>query len=86
MRTIANRWESAIGGVEGGVVPPLIFQARVVSYRPGGIDEAWKLDPRETGIESAVRAAPRVSTPDQTAADESLPRTVRALTRRAIAA
>ncbi len=60
-----------IRGVEGGVIPPLNAQARVISYRPGGADESWKLDPREAGIESDVRAAPLASTPDQTAADES---------------
>jgi anthranilate phosphoribosyltransferase len=60
-----------IRGVEGGVIPPLNSQARVISYRPGGADESWKLDPREAGIESDVRAVPLASTPDQTAADES---------------
>ncbi|MBI3606488.1 MAG: anthranilate phosphoribosyltransferase [Nitrospirae bacterium] len=60
-----------IRGVEGGVVPPLNAQARVISYLPGGADESWKLDPREAGIESDVRAVPLASTPDQTADDES---------------
>jgi anthranilate phosphoribosyltransferase len=60
-----------IRGVEGGVVPPLNSQARVISYRPGGADESWKLDPREAGIESDVRAVPLAFTPDQVAADES---------------
>ncbi len=60
-----------IRGVEGGVIPPLNAQARVISYHPGGTDESSKLDPREAGIESAVRAAPLASTTDQTAADES---------------
>ncbi|MEO6665538.1 MAG: anthranilate phosphoribosyltransferase [Nitrospiria bacterium] len=60
-----------IRGVEGGVVPPLNAQARVVSYREGGPDESWKLDPRDAGIDSSLRAAPLASTPDQAAADES---------------
>jgi anthranilate phosphoribosyltransferase len=60
-----------IRGVEGGVVPPLNSQARVISYRSGGADESWKLAPREAGIESDVRAPPLASTPDQAAADES---------------
>jgi anthranilate phosphoribosyltransferase len=59
-----------IRGVEGGVVPPLNSQARVISYRSGGADESWKLAPREAGIESDVRAPPLAFTPDQ-AADES---------------
>jgi anthranilate phosphoribosyltransferase len=60
-----------IRGVEGGVIPPLNSQARVISYRPGGADESWKLDSRETGIESDVRAPLLAFTPDQAAADES---------------
>jgi anthranilate phosphoribosyltransferase len=60
-----------IRGVEGGVIPPLNAQTRVISYRPGEADESWKLSPREAGIESELRAAPLASAPDQAAADES---------------
>lgn len=60
-----------IRGVEGGVVPPLNAQARVVSYREGGPDESWKVDPRDAGVDSSLRAAPLASTPDEAAADES---------------
>jgi anthranilate phosphoribosyltransferase len=60
-----------IRGVEGGVIPPLNAQARVVSYRSGGSDESWKLDPHEAGIESTMRAMPLTSAGDQTLTDES---------------
>jgi anthranilate phosphoribosyltransferase len=60
-----------IRGVEGGVIPPLNAQARVVSYRNGGSDESGKLDPHEAGIEATVRAVPLPSGSDQETAGES---------------
>ncbi len=45
-----------VRGMEGGVIPSLNAQTRVVSYQSGKPDEEWKLNPKEAGIESTVRS------------------------------
>lgn len=60
-----------IRGIEGGVIPSLNAQTRVVSYQSGKPDEEWKLNPKDAGIESTVRSVPIAAKGDQSAAEES---------------
>jgi anthranilate phosphoribosyltransferase len=57
--------------MEGGVIPSLNAQTRVVSYQSGKPDEEWKLNPKDAGIESTVRSVPITAKGDQSAADDS---------------
>jgi anthranilate phosphoribosyltransferase len=60
-----------VRGMEGGVIPSLNAQTRVVSYQSGKPDEEWKLNPKDAGIESTVRSVPITAKGDQSAADDS---------------
>jgi anthranilate phosphoribosyltransferase len=59
-----------VRGMEGGVIPSLNAQTRVVSYQSGKPDEEWKLNPKDADIGSTVRSVPIGAKSDQ-AADES---------------
>jgi anthranilate phosphoribosyltransferase len=61
-----------VRGMEGGVIPSLNAQTRVVSYQIGKPDDEWKLNPKDAGVESTVRSVPIAGTGDQSAADESI--------------
>ncbi len=61
-----------VRGIEGGAIPSLNAQTRVVSYQSGKPDEEWKLNPKDAGIESTVRSVPIVAKADQSAADEAI--------------
>jgi anthranilate phosphoribosyltransferase len=61
-----------VRGIEGGVIPSLNAQTRVVSYQNGKPDEEWKLNPKDAGIESTVRSVPIAAKGDQSAADEAI--------------
>jgi anthranilate phosphoribosyltransferase len=60
-----------IRGMEGGVIPSLNAQTRVVSYQSGKPDEEWKLNPKDAGIESTVRSVPIAAKNDRSTPDES---------------
>jgi anthranilate phosphoribosyltransferase len=60
-----------VRGMEGGVIPSLNAQTRVVSYQHGKPDEEWKLNPKEVGVESTVRSVPIAAKGDQSPADEA---------------
>jgi anthranilate phosphoribosyltransferase len=47
-----------VRGVEGGVVPALNTTAFCVAYTDGGVERQLKLDPKEVGLESTLRAVP----------------------------
>ncbi|MFZ5862895.1 MAG: anthranilate phosphoribosyltransferase [Nitrospirota bacterium] len=59
-----------VRGIEGGVIPSLNAQTRVVSYQSGKPDEEWKLNPKDAGIESTVRSVPITSKSSQGSEDE----------------
>lgn len=61
-----------VRGMEGGVIPSLNAQTRVVSYQSGKPDEEWKLNPKDTGVESTVRSVPIAAKGNQSAADEAV--------------
>ncbi len=61
-----------VRGIEGGVIPSLNAQTRVVSYQSGKPDEEWKLHPKDADIESTVRSVPIGAKGDQRAADEAI--------------
>ncbi|MFZ5876543.1 MAG: anthranilate phosphoribosyltransferase [Nitrospirota bacterium] len=61
-----------VRGIEGGVIPSLNAQTRVVSYQSGKPDEEWKLNPKDAGIESTVRSVPIAAKGDHSAADEAV--------------
>lgn len=64
-----------VRGIEGGVIPSLNSQTRVVSYQGGRPDEEWKLNPKDAGIESAVRSVPIAAKGDQPATVEAVDET-----------
>ncbi|MEW6684146.1 MAG: anthranilate phosphoribosyltransferase [Nitrospirota bacterium] len=61
-----------VRGIEGGVIPSLNAQTRVVSYQSGKPDEEWKLNPKDAGIESTRRSVPIAAKADQSTADEAI--------------
>ncbi len=61
-----------VRGIEGGVIPSLNAQTRVVSYQSGKPDEEWKLNPKDAGIESTVRSVPIAGKGDKNPADEAI--------------
>jgi anthranilate phosphoribosyltransferase len=61
-----------VRGMEGGVIPSLNAQTRVVSYQSGKPDEEWKLNPKDAGIESTVRSVPIEAKGNQSPADEAI--------------
>lgn len=61
-----------VRGIEGGVIPSLNAQTRVVSYQSGKPDEEWKLNPKDADIESSVRSVPVGAKSDQSATDEAI--------------
>jgi anthranilate phosphoribosyltransferase len=61
-----------VRGIEGGVIPSLNAQTRVVSYQSSKPDEEWKVNPKDTGVESTVRSVPIAASADQNAADEAI--------------
>jgi anthranilate phosphoribosyltransferase len=60
-----------VRGIEGGVIPSLNAQTRVVSYQSGKPDEEWKLNPKDASIESTVRSVPITAKGDHSTADEA---------------
>jgi anthranilate phosphoribosyltransferase len=60
-----------VRGMEGGVIPSLNAQTRIVSYQSGKPDEEWKLNPKDAGIESTVRSVPIATNGNQSAVDET---------------
>jgi anthranilate phosphoribosyltransferase len=61
-----------VRGMEGGVIPSLNAQTRVVSYQSGKPDEEWKLNPKDAGVESTVRSVPIAASADHNAANEAI--------------
>ncbi len=59
-----------VRGMEGGVIPSLNAQTRVVSNQSGKPDEEWKLNPKEAGIESTVRSVPIPAQSDRVPEDD----------------
>lgn len=62
-----------VRGVEGGVIPSLQQPSRGIRYFGGGADEAWRLDPHESGIFGAEHRSvplPRSSTTSGATDDE----------------